>query len=193
MCLQRHGDEIWPSSLWKLAIYYKNCTLELDIFLLRDSIDRKKALVCCCLKNGPEETLFLFPSYVWPALDNCNCQNFSTKKLIHSCETTQVSNSHSHDYYIVPRRRRGHEFLREAIEPEMISSLTFQLFTSLSLEIRNRWVRFAVDIPEKKEGSVLNLLWMHLMFLVGQSSSRAHAHQTARFPLRVLCSACICQ
>ena len=76
-------------------------------------------------------------------------------------------------------------FLREAIEPEMISSLTFQLFTSLSLEIRNRWVRFAgaVDIPEKKEGSVLNLLWMHLMFLVGQFGREAHAHQTARFPL----------
>ena len=102
-----HPSENWP-------FITKTALLELDIFLLRDSIDRKKALVCCCLKNGPEETLFLFPSYVWPALDNCNCQNFSTKKLIHSCETTQVSNSHSHDCYIVPRRRRGHEFFKRS-------------------------------------------------------------------------------
>ena len=75
----------WNMALEEIAHLLQNCnSFTLDLAFRIDFLKKVRSFY-----------FFLLFRLVWPVLDNCNCQNFSTKKLIHSCETTQVSNSHS--------------------------------------------------------------------------------------------------
>ena len=66
----------------------------------------------------------------------------------------------------------------------IFSSLTFQLFTSLSLEIRNRWVRFAVGkkCSQEKKKEVSSIFSPDASHVFGRPG-KSRAHMPTKPPL----------
>ena len=120
------GDEIWL--LKKLPIYYKTAIL---------SHQTQLSELIFSKRSGPFTFSYFF---VWSGLFQITviAKTFLLKNLF---TVVRLLKSQTHTRTTATQYQdddAGMSFLREAIEPEMISSLTFQLFTSLSLEIRNR-------------------------------------------------------